>query len=348
MVDAKSVEAQFKRLKFNYHAWGRAECGELPHILLPEEKIYECVNGMYEGGFALLVSTDIRVLLVDKKPLKYLTVEDLRFDMINEIDYSHRLFGAHITISAGNKILKFTSYNQPRLRKLIGHVQNRMSEIKQQQNYHAEGQKQHLEQINQQLQTYLVAQHNYQLELQQRLQQTGQVEATKLQAVAPPRPSPEVADYLFTQSLLQEYKQQTGHKIPELSAKVPEPNIPAAESPLAGQPIMTNTVPADELYAEGMKEVFGRALNLKQTSKIAAIDEKAPTDLLQNQGLNNTASYDGQMAKDLEVNAMRIAYAKLPMMLRNRKFGRPSFHAHSQVNPTPKVTDQYSYNQLIY
>jgi hypothetical protein len=161
MVDTKSVHKQLKKLGFKTHGWGKAEVQELPHILLPDEEIFELVNGFYEGGFALLVATDVRVLLIDKKPLNYLTVEDLRFDMINEMDYSHRLLGAQISIATGNKTLKFSSLNQPRLRKLIGHVQHSMADSKKKETHHQEGQKQHLEQINQQLQAYLVAQHQH-------------------------------------------------------------------------------------------------------------------------------------------------------------------------------------------
>ncbi len=95
MVSKKSVEAQLKRIHFNYLAWGKTEIQELPNIILPEEHILECVNGMYEGGFALLVATDMRVLLIDKKPLNYLTVEDLRFDMISEIDLSSLFVKSH-------------------------------------------------------------------------------------------------------------------------------------------------------------------------------------------------------------------------------------------------------------
>ncbi|HSX47612.1 MAG TPA: PH domain-containing protein, partial [Patescibacteria group bacterium] len=92
----------------------------------------------------------MRVLLVDKKPLNYLTVEDMRFDMISEMDYSHRLLGATISISSGDKNLRFRSYNQARLRKLIGHVQHCMAESKKRIDTHQEGQVQHLEQINKQ------------------------------------------------------------------------------------------------------------------------------------------------------------------------------------------------------
>ena len=101
MVTMEAVEQQLKKIHFNYFGWGRTEVRELPNIILPDETIFECANGLYEGGFALLVATNFRLLLVDKKPMNYLTVEDLRFDMINEIDYSHRLLGARISISTG-------------------------------------------------------------------------------------------------------------------------------------------------------------------------------------------------------------------------------------------------------
>lgn len=169
MVSAESVREQLKRLHINTESWGRSEYRELPGILLPDEEIYECVNGMYEAGFALLVATNVRVLLIDRKPLNYLTVEDLRFDMINEIDYSHRLIGAQIDISAGSHDLVFRSYNKNRLRKLINHVQHCMAEAKRQHQLNQEGQNNHLERLNQQLQLYLLAQQGNERELTRRL-----------------------------------------------------------------------------------------------------------------------------------------------------------------------------------
>lgn len=306
MVSQKSVEKQLKRIGFNTHGWGRGELSELPNILLPDEEIYECVNGLYEGGFALLLATDVRVLLVDKKPLNFLTVEDLRFDMINEMDYNHRLIGADISISAGSKVLKFRSYNQPRLRKLIGHVQHCMADSKRQQSTHQEGQNQHLQEINQQLQAYLVAQQQYQLQLQQwqQAQQAGQVVAPP-QPAAAPKPSPELSDYLYAQSLLNEYQKQRGVQLPPQSQLMQQISEP--EPPVRPAPNSTNLSAGTslDLYAEGMKEVFGK----------------------HRAGLARAGSRHGP----LEINPMRVAYSKLPMALRNRKFGRPNFHDHSQA-----------------
>lgn len=286
MVDKRLVEAQLERIGFNQHAWGRQEVKELPNIILPEERIFECVNGIYEGGFALLVATDVRVLLIDKKPLNYLTVEDLRFDMINEIDYSHRVFGAHVDITTGNRELKFQTYNnRARLRKLIGHVQHRMAEIKKRQDTHQEGQIQHLEQINERLRTYLMAQYKHQDELRQRLEKTKP--GAQPGNLEPPRPSPELSDYLLAHGLKEQYEEQNG--------------------PLPGKPDETER---KELLAEGLKEVFGK------------------------DGKPRAPGPDGGKHghhRSLDINPLKIAYSKLPMALRNRKFGRPSLHAHSRT-----------------
>ncbi|HET9174126.1 MAG TPA: PH domain-containing protein [Candidatus Saccharimonadales bacterium] len=323
MVDPKSVEAQLKRIKFSSSAWGRAEVRELPNILSPDEKIYECVNGMYDGGFALLVSTDMRVLLVDKKPLNYLTVEDMRFDMINELDYSHRLFGAMITISAGNKTLHFRSYNQQRLRKLISHVQDRMSEIKKEQNDHQEDQKKHLMQINQQLQAYLLAQHQQLMQMQRG--DNKEVSDTTKQSI---KPSPELSDYLFAQSLMREFSslaQDTRSSEPEpTKQQTVHDDAPAA---VTSEEEAHEAPATEDLYAEGYKEIFGK----QKTAQVSVPDSSLT---------NYAQQVTGFTAKNLEVNPLRIAYAKLPMALRNRKFGRPSFHAHSQARTTTSARNQ--------
>ena len=323
MVSSKSVEEQLKNIKFSARAWGKAEISELPNILLDDEKIFECVNGTYEGGFALLVATNIRLLLIDRKPLKFLTVEDLRFDMINQIDYSHRLMGARINVSAGLKNLKFTSYNQQRLRKLINHIQHRMAEVKKELSSASETQQQHLERINQQLQSYLLAQHQQQEELRQKLevaQQQGQATPIAPAAATPVRPAPELADFLYAQSLMQQYQASNQESIstpvsaagvanmehdaaaPTVTSlalqMIPLPPAPkAASMPVASA--QKPTVIEDSLVEAGRREIFG--------AKARAVVKplQAPFAHL-----------------GLEINPLKVAYAKLPALLRHRKATR--------------------------
>ncbi len=132
MVHLQEVERQLKQIGYNFHFWYRAERRELANVLLPDEQIKHCANGQYEGGFALLCVTDQRILLIDRKPL-YLTLEDIRFDMITEIDYRHRLLNASIHITTPNRTLVFVGYNHAVLRKLLDYTQQRLMEMRQQQ-----------------------------------------------------------------------------------------------------------------------------------------------------------------------------------------------------------------------
>ena len=355
MVSKETVEQQLKKIGFNPHAWGQAEVKELPHILLDHEEIFEAVNGTYEGGFALLLATNVRVLLVDKKPLNYLTIEDMRFDMINEIDYSHRLIGARIHISAGAKNFRFFSLNQPKLRKAIKHVQSCMAEMKKEQSEHATDQKQHLAQINQQLQSYLLAQHQQQQSLKEQLEevQTGKKKADEIK-LDEVKPSPELSDYLLAQSLIDKYKQENTEQLEALAklqksqeadkevqgrlpahSAIADQHLPPAPEPTPVEPQMT------DLYAEGMKEIFGKrqASQPQQQQQPAQVSPQpaAPAQPVPDEATKHRFSY---LHKPLEVNPLTIAYSKLPMALRNRKFGRPSFHAPSQAPSDTSQTQQ--------
>jgi hypothetical protein len=103
---------------------------ELAKVLLPGENVRQCMNGQYDGGFALLAATDMRVLLIDKKPM-YLTLEDIRFDMISEVDYNHNLFNATLHIFTPNQTIRFVVFNQVKMRKFFNLIQNKVMEIRQ-------------------------------------------------------------------------------------------------------------------------------------------------------------------------------------------------------------------------
>lgn len=323
MVTPESVEKQLKDINFNHFGWGRSEAKELPHILMPTEEIFEVVNGFYEGGFALLVATNVRMLLIDKKPMNYLTVEDLRFDMISEIDYAHRLLGARISISTGSKLLKFTSYNQARLRKLISHVQDCMAEAKNKHIEQREDQKQHLEKINQQLQAYLIAQHQNQQKIQNALEsKLSQAEID----VSPVRPSHELSDYLYAQSLLSQHqatKDQADVQTLQLAGntQLNESIAGRHSSPTA----ISSQQAADDIYSKGVQEIFGKR-------QITNNDLQADSTTVNSQVSNNSSILS------FDINPLKIAYSMLPLVLRNRRFGRST--KESEIATVRPITAQ--------
>lgn len=129
MVTLHEVERQLKAINCNFRFFGRPEVRELTKILREDEIISQAVNGFYEGGFALLCVTNKRLLLVDRKPM-FLTLEDLRFDMIAEVDFNHRLLNATVNIYSTNKSLMFTSWNNHKLRLLVENLQHHVMEIR--------------------------------------------------------------------------------------------------------------------------------------------------------------------------------------------------------------------------
>jgi hypothetical protein len=130
MISLHQVEEQLKHVGCNFKFWGRAEIRELSNVLMPDEIIAQATNGSYEGGFAMLCVTNYRVLLIDRKPM-LLTIEDVRYDMMSEVDYHNRLMGATIRIFTPMRNLVFNSWSNVRLRKCVNYIQQRVMEIRQ-------------------------------------------------------------------------------------------------------------------------------------------------------------------------------------------------------------------------
>lgn len=130
MVSLNQVEQQLKRVGCNFRFWGRGEKRELANVLTDDEQIAHCVNGRYEGGFAMLCVTDQRLLLIDHKPM-FMAIEDIRFDMIAEIDFSSQLLVSSVKVITPNRTLEFNSWSHHHLREVLNYTQQKMLELRQ-------------------------------------------------------------------------------------------------------------------------------------------------------------------------------------------------------------------------
>lgn len=130
MVSSKEIERQLKRLNVHFTFFGNSELGELQHIIVENEQILYCTNGRYSGGFAVLCVTNMRVLLIDKKPF-FLMLEDHSYEMITGVDYSYRLLDATIKIRTANKTLRFTGFNRQALRDATSQIQQQVLHFRQ-------------------------------------------------------------------------------------------------------------------------------------------------------------------------------------------------------------------------
>jgi len=131
MVHISEIQSQLTRLGIRLSRWFTPELKELQRILMDNEKIIAAAPGRYFSGLALLVATDQRLLLIDKRTF-FMTVEDTRYDMISEIDFSSRFYDVGVHIFTLNKQHNFTSMRyKNQLRDLCGYVQQRVWETRQ-------------------------------------------------------------------------------------------------------------------------------------------------------------------------------------------------------------------------
>jgi hypothetical protein len=129
MVHDRAVHKQLRAIGADKLFWGKSELAELSKIMVPGEVIEHVQHGHYAGGFATLVATNHRLLLIDKKPF-FLTVIDLRYDMVAEVDYGHQFIGATIHVQSFNKDFKFQSINKENLRRITSFIQHKVMEMR--------------------------------------------------------------------------------------------------------------------------------------------------------------------------------------------------------------------------
>jgi hypothetical protein len=109
---------------------GRKEICELPSILWDDEDVLDIVQGLYNNGNGILVSTQLRLVFVDKGLLYGLKVEDFSYEKVSSVQYETGLFFGTITIfTSGNKAV-ISQVDKTMARSFAEGVRARMSRPK--------------------------------------------------------------------------------------------------------------------------------------------------------------------------------------------------------------------------
>lgn len=103
------------------------EIAEIPKLLMPGEELICAIGGFYSAGTATLCVTSERVLLIDKKLVR-LSYEDIRFQSINEINYSHQMLLASLNLYLPARKLQFRTWYKNDLRALSQLIEQKMFE----------------------------------------------------------------------------------------------------------------------------------------------------------------------------------------------------------------------------
>lgn len=102
----------------------------MPQILSSIENIDNIIQGTYNNGQGILVSTDRRLVFIDKGLLYGLKVEDFPLEKITSIQYETGLLLGSVKIHTSGNIATIDNVEKTSARKFAEFVRNKLSEPK--------------------------------------------------------------------------------------------------------------------------------------------------------------------------------------------------------------------------
>lgn len=129
MKTLHGVKSQLAAIGFKPSLLSDSAVRQLPGILDESENIEQAVHGRYEGGYALLVATNRRMLFLDKKIMSF-RVEDYAYYTISEIEYRNSPFMGHLVIHCRSNTIHIQSAQQRKLRMFARHLESRLNQVR--------------------------------------------------------------------------------------------------------------------------------------------------------------------------------------------------------------------------
>jgi hypothetical protein len=109
---------------------GLKEINELPEILNTDESIDNIIQGYYNKGRGILVSTNRRLVFIDKGFLYGLKVEDFPLDKITSIQYETGMMLGKVKIHTSGNTAIIENVDKNIARKFAEFIRNKLSEPK--------------------------------------------------------------------------------------------------------------------------------------------------------------------------------------------------------------------------
>ncbi len=123
------IKATIQQLKLDNVSsfFGRKEINELPNILSAQEQVDNIIQGIYNEGQGILVSTDRRLIFIDKGLLYGIRVEDFPLKNITSIQYETGLLFGKVKIHTSGNIATIDQVDKATARKFAEFVRDKLS-----------------------------------------------------------------------------------------------------------------------------------------------------------------------------------------------------------------------------
>ena len=129
MANLLDVRTQLHQIGFKNKYFGWSALRQLPMILERNEIIEHVVTGVYQDGYAVIVATNKRVLILDKKPMSF-RAEDIHYEMISQVEHYLGPMFAKLRIRSLSNACEFTSIHASDVQSFANHVDRRVNKIR--------------------------------------------------------------------------------------------------------------------------------------------------------------------------------------------------------------------------
>jgi hypothetical protein len=128
----EEIKNSIKNLKLDNISsfFGKKEINELPKILAQDEQVDNLVQGIFNNGQGILVSTNRRLIFVDKGLLYGVKVEDFPLDKISSIQYETGLMFGKVKIHTTGNVATIEQVDKTSSRKFAEFVRDKLSRPK--------------------------------------------------------------------------------------------------------------------------------------------------------------------------------------------------------------------------
>ncbi|MCA9347351.1 PH domain-containing protein [Candidatus Saccharibacteria bacterium] len=111
-VEARDVKLQLVKLGATPSQLKRPEVAELSKILYENEIIEAFILGYYDGGYGMMVATNIRVVFIDITPFGRLKIDDIPYGSVNSVELQIGMFFASVSLFSGPVRYRFWWLNK--------------------------------------------------------------------------------------------------------------------------------------------------------------------------------------------------------------------------------------------
>lgn len=125
-VSMREIKLQLVALGATRGQLAKNEIRELPKVLFEEETIKAFILGFYDGGYGMMIATNLRLLFVDVMPFGKVKTDDIPYSMVASTETQYGMIYASMTVYTRPNTYKFWWLNKNNVHDFNEYVERQM------------------------------------------------------------------------------------------------------------------------------------------------------------------------------------------------------------------------------